>query len=169
MKYPTNIEISDCSTLARFFPKMITSNGVGRATSDSSVPLQRSALMLLPETNSRLDHKPVSPLPTTTNMAYSEPLSISIHSASTAMMMGWNRTANRMNMSIICWRMVISATIRMVRQYRKEDSSDSCVRLPPGGRTRPPGLARGRPPVPRADLRSLPGCRAPPRPRARSG
>ncbi len=96
---------------------MITSKGVGSATSNSSVPLHRSALMLLPETNSRLDHRPVSPLPTTTNMAYSEPLSIIIHSASTAMMIGWKRTANKMNMSINCWRTVISATTRMVRQY----------------------------------------------------
>ena len=37
---------------------------------------QRSALMLFPETKSKLDHSPVSPLPTTTNIAKSPTVNV---------------------------------------------------------------------------------------------
>ena len=48
---------------------MITGIGVGRLTIVSSVPVQRSIVILLPQINNTPLHMPVNPLPITTKMA----------------------------------------------------------------------------------------------------
>ena len=90
--------------------------------------------------NSRLDHNPVNPLPTTTNMAASAPLSLSIHNPSMAMMMGrGGGGVHRRRAATTSWR-------------RRPPPAPSCARCGPTCSRVPPTRSprRASPPSPPA-------------------